>query len=274
MARRAYRHSAQGSSGGSAGGSYSYGGSSGGSSGGGSYGGGSYGGGSYGGSSMPAAVYSSGYSPAESYRVMGEEPSVSGGEIIETPQSLNGIVTDPTTSVVPADAALIAVDVPADATIYVNGIKTSATGTARQFVSRGLAEGKRYEFTVRMTVDRDGKSSEQTKVVSLAAGGRSSLSFSAAAAPKTSLTLHVPADAKVWLAGNQTASTGATRQFETSTLAAGQAWRNYEIRVATVVDGREQVVSKVIDLAAGESIELSLDPASRTATAESTASIR
>ena len=202
------------------------------------------------------------------------EPSVSGGEIIETPQYVNPISNDSTTSVVPADSALLSVEVPAGATIYVNGTKTSATGTVRQYVSRGLAAGKRYEFTVRMTVDRDGQTSEQTKVVSLAAGGRSSLSFTAASAPKTSLTLHVPADAKVWLAGNETSSAGATRQFQTSTLAAGQAWKNYEIRVATVVDGREQVVSKVIDLAAGQSIELSLDPAQRTASADATASTR
>ncbi len=226
---------------------------------------------------MPAGTYSSSYSgysdPVESYRVIGE-PSVSGGEIIETPQYVNPISNDSTTSVVPADSALLSVEVPAGATIYVNGTKTSATGTVRQYVSRGLATGKRYEFTVRMTVDRDGQTSEQTKVVSLAAGGRSSLSFTAASAPKTSLTLHVPADAKVWLAGNETSSAGATRQFQTSTLAAGQAWKNYEIRVATVVDGREQVVSKVIDLAAGQSVELSLDPAQRTASADSTASTR
>jgi uncharacterized protein (TIGR03000 family) len=202
------------------------------------------------------------------------EPSVSGGEIIETPQYVNPISNDSTTSVVPADSALLSVEVPAGATIYVNGAKTSATGSVRQYVSRGLAAGKRYEFTVRMTVDRDGQTSEQTKVVSLAAGGRSSLSFIAASAPKTSLTLHVPADAKVWLAGNETSSAGATRQFQTTTLAAGQEWKNYEIRVATVVDGREQVVSKVIDLSAGQTVELSLDPAQRTASTDSTASTR
>jgi len=199
---------------------------------------------------------------------------VSGGEIIQTPQSVNPVSNDSTTSVVPADAAMLTVDVPAGAAIYVNGMKTSATGVVRQFVSRGLVEGKRYEFTVRMTIDRDGQSSEETKVVSLAAGGRSSLSFTAASAPKTSLTLHVPADAKVWLAGNVTESAGATRQFQTTTLAAGQAWKNYEIRVATVIDGREQIVSKVIDLAAGQSVELSIDPAQRTAAADATASIR
>jgi uncharacterized protein (TIGR03000 family) len=227
---------------------------------------------------VPAATYSSGYSErVESYRVISEAPSVTGGEIIETPSVINPISNDSTTSIVPADAAMLSVEVPAGATIHVNGMKTSATGAIRQFVSRGLVAGKTYEFSVRMTVDRDGQSSEQTKVVSLVAGGRSSLSFTdatAASAPKTSLTLHVPADAKVWLAGNVTASAGATRQFQTTTLAAGQAWKNYEIRVATVVDGREQVVSKVINLAAGQTVELSLDPSQRTAATDATASIR
>ena len=96
----------------------------------------------------------------------------------------------------------------------------------------------------------------------------------AVATPKTSLTLRVPADAKVWLAGNETASSGAVRLFETTTLKDGQAWKNYEIKVATVVDGKEQVVSKTIDLVAGKSVELSLDPAQRTASADAQVSIR
>jgi uncharacterized protein (TIGR03000 family) len=87
--------------------------------------------------------------------------------------------------------------------------------------------------------------------------------------------LHVPADAKVWLAGNATGSKGATRQFETTMLAAGQSWKGYEIRVATEIDGREQVVSKVIDLAAGDTVEFSLDPTAGLASlADATASVR
>jgi uncharacterized protein (TIGR03000 family) len=126
-----------------------------------------------------------------------------------------------------------------------------------------------------MTVDRNGKPSEQTKTVAVSAGERSSVSFAdAVSAPKTSLTLKVPADAKVWLAGNVTSSTGELRQFETTNLSAGQTWKNYEIRVVTVVDGREQATSKVIELAAGQSLELAIDPAQRTANADATASVR
>ena len=95
-----------------------------------------------------------------------------------------------------------------------------------------------------------------------------------AAVAKTSLTLNVPTDARVWLAGNPTASSGAVRHFDTSSLAAGQTWRNYEIKVTTVVDGQEATISKVIDLAAGDRVELTLDPASPTAPVSATASLR
>ena len=109
----------------------------------------------------------------------------------------------------------------------------------------------------------------------LSAGGRSTVTFGEESAKqKTSLTLHVPADARVWLAGNETSSTGATRLFETSNLRSGQTWQNYEIRVATVGDGREKVVSKTSKLVAGGTVELSLDPAARTASADATVSLK
>ena len=201
---------------------------------------------------------------------------MTGGEIIGTPAAAPAANDSTSRETVPADGALLVVDVPADADIYVNGSKTSSQGNRRRFLSRGLTAGKQYEFVVRMAVDRNGKVEESTKVVSLTAGERSDVTFTdaAAAAVKTSLTLHVPADAKVWLAGSETASAGAERHFETANLAPGQSWRNYEIRVATTVDGRERTVSKVITLAAGDSVELTLDPAARTAQAEETAAVR
>jgi uncharacterized protein (TIGR03000 family) len=91
---------------------------------------------------------------------------------------------------VPADGAMLVVEVPADATVYVNGTKTNSQGAVRRYLSRGLTAGQKYEFVVRMATDA-GK--ESTKVVSLTAGQRSSVSFKAAIeAPKTSVTLRVP----------------------------------------------------------------------------------
>ena len=293
--RRASRHAMHNSSHGSSGGSY--GGSSGGSSGG-SYGGSS--GGSYGGSSggYASPAYSLGYSPVsgmsssmpvESYRVINEAPAASGTETIVAPPAIAPAATDATLldMRIPADAALLIVELPATGKIFVNGAKTSATGSLRRFVSRGLTEGKNYEFVVRIIVDRNGSTTEETQVVSLSAGTREMISFNAkqpiddlvmipavGAAPKTSLTLHVPADSKVWLAGNETASTGNVRQFETQNLQDGQTWKGYEIRVVMVVKGNEKMVSKIIDLVAGGSVELSLDPSQQTASTGATASLR
>jgi uncharacterized protein (TIGR03000 family) len=280
--------SSYGSGGGSSGGGYvaSYG-SGGGSSGGGyvaSYGsgGGSSGGsagGSYGG--YATSGYSEGYSsamPIESYRVINEVPSSVDGEVIGVPPAIsNSPILNDSTHVVPADGGLIVVQVPADARITVNGAATNSQGAVRRFLSRGLADGKNYEFVVRMEIERDGKTEQATKVVKLTAGEQSSVSFvenTAGVPSKTSLTLNVPADSRVWLAGNPTASSGAVRHFETSSLAAGQTWRNYEIKVTTVIDGREATTSKVINLAAGDRVELTLDPATGDAPATATASLK
>ena len=209
--------------------------------------------------------------PIESYRVINETPSMTGGEIIGVPSATPNSLDSTSREMVPNDGGLLVVQVPAEAMVYVNGSKTTSQGGVRRFLSRGLVAGQKYEFVVRMAID-GGK--EATKVVSLTAGQQSSVSFLAAASEvKTTVTLRVPADAKVWLAGNATASTGEVRTFETSSLSNGSSWKSYEIRVATVVDGREQAVSKVIDLAAGDSVDLTLDPAARVASTETTASV-
>ena len=109
------------------------------------------------------------------------------------------------------------------------------------------------------------------------AGELSKISFEESLQLTTSLTVHVPEKSTVWLAGNMTDSTGTTRTFETSALPTGSAWEDYEIRVVTKHDGKEHTVSKVIDLAAGDDVELSFEKADTLADAsliEKTASIQ
>ena len=195
--------------------------------------------------------------PVDSYRVISDEPvgdkAGDSGEEIETPTP----ATDASTLFVPADGVLLLVSVPNDARVLVNGAATKATGTERRFVSRGLTEGEVYDYTITMVSDENGKSVEETRAVSVSAGELYQVSF-LPEAPMTTLTLHVPADAEVWLAGNaDPGSSGVTRTFETTDLAAGDVWQQYEIRVVTAVDGRDQIESKTIDLAAGDEVEIS-----------------
>jgi len=76
---------------------------------------------------------------------------------------------------------------------------------------------------------------------------------------KTSLTVHVPADAKVTLAGVRTKQTGEVREFATNRLAAGQTWSNYNVHVEITRDGKTMSQDRTILLTGGQSQELSFD---------------
>ena len=213
--------------------------------------------------------------PVDAYRVITDEPvgDVAGdsSEEVQTPAPSDS------TEFVPKDGVLLLVSVPNKAKVLVNGSETTSTGSLRRFVSRGLQEGATYDYTVTMVVNDGEKPVEETQEISVMAGELSKISFEESLQLTTSLTVHVPEKSTVWLAGNMTDSTGTTRTFETSALPTGSAWEDYEIRVVTKHDGKEHTVSKVIDLAAGDDVELSFEKADTLADAsliEKTASIQ
>jgi uncharacterized protein (TIGR03000 family) len=76
-------------------------------------------------------------------------------------------------------------------------------------------------------------------------------------APKTKLTLHVPAEAKVTLAGVTTKQAGEVREYSTDRLAAGQAWQNYTIHVEVTRDGKTVAEDRQITLTGGTQQDLS-----------------
>jgi len=286
----AFHHRWHGSSGGSSGGSWGgssggWGGSSGGSSGG-SWGGG-YGHhrhhGGWGGSSGGWGGSSGGWgSSGGSSGGWGSSGGSSGGSYYYSPAP----VVDPSTlpvappaggtlppATVPPAAVppagtpasysdgLLAVSVPEDARIFVNGQPTSSTGGLRQYVSRNLKNGFNYAYEVRAEVVRDGKPVELVKSVNVRAGETAALAFDfpATDSSQTSLTIHVPADAKVYLAGNATKATGETRIFRTTGLTTGKSWDGYTVRVELDRGGKVETKEETISLKAGETREIRFD---------------
>jgi uncharacterized protein (TIGR03000 family) len=81
-------------------------------------------------------------------------------------------------------------------------------------------------------------------------------------AVSTRLTLHVPADAKVTLAGVETKQTGEVRQFATSRLASGQNWNDYKVVIESTIDGKVQREERTITLTGGQDQELAVNFAS------------
>jgi len=276
-----HRKHAHGSWGGSSG--YSYGGSGG--SSGYSYGGSSgYGGGSSGYSAYAPSYGSWGGSSGGAVIHSGSSPVMEGTPVESAPTP----PTPPTppTGTAPAtgtgtsnslhleleDAAMINVNVPANAMIFVNGNQTKSTGEMRQFVSRGLTRGQQYTYELRMEID--GKIVD-TRTVRLTTGQRIDLNLgtdvnaepvavSTAKPVKTTVIVNVPENAKVFLAGQETSQTGARREFTTSKLPAGQAWENYTIRVEAMVDGELRTAEKTLTVYAGDDRVVDLDLAKGT----------
>lgn len=192
-----------------------------------------------------------------------EGPAVMPPEDGETPEP----PTPPVTLRGSDNAAVLTVAVPEDARIYVNDNPTTSTGEVRRYISRGLTPGAAYTYRVRAEFNRDGDQVSEVKTVRLTAGGSATLSFEEPAddAPlasdpvETKLTLRVPADARVTLAGNETLQTGELRQFITSHLASGQTWNDYVVRVEVERNGQTVAEEKVLDLTGGESLELVMD---------------
>lgn len=166
------------------------------------------------------------------------------------------------------DAVMLSVWVPNDARIYVNGNTTNSTGSARNYISRGLQPGASYAYEIRAEIVRDGKKLTETKQVTLVAGQRVNVEFGfeddgadnvAETPARTTLTLHVPEDAKVYLSGKETHSQGTVREFSTTRLPSGGQWNDYSIRVEIERDGQRLTKEQSVSLAAGETREVSID---------------
>jgi uncharacterized protein (TIGR03000 family) len=74
-------------------------------------------------------------------------------------------------------SGVLTVSVPYDAKVTVNGRLTKSTGSRRQFVSYGLQPGLSYKYVVKAEVVREGQTVEDTRTISLTAGGMEAVAF-------------------------------------------------------------------------------------------------
>ena len=83
----------------------------------------------------------------------------------------------PAGGVISNDVTLM-IRTPAEATIWINGVKSTQTGTSREFVSSGLAQGRSYTFDVRAEwTGSDGKFMSLERRVPVQAGERRLIDF-------------------------------------------------------------------------------------------------
>ena len=163
----------------------------------------------------------------------------------------------------PDAAVTIDLHLPANARVTINGYSTRQSGLHRRFTSKIPAGSQTSSFSIEASIIRDGQQIRQTRTVSLRPGQSTSLSMDllGSGITTTSLTLQVPAGARVVLQGQETSMHGETRVFHTRSLSPGQTWKGYMVEVQHQQDGKTISSRQAIDLVGGQSYQLTI-PAS------------
>jgi uncharacterized protein (TIGR03000 family) len=96
---------------------------------------------------------------------------------------------DSTTGIAPAqgNSGLLAIRVPADAKVVINGLETESTGSQREYVSYGLKPGLVYRYEIRAWIVRNGQVLEDARTVYLTAGARMAVALHSAARPEEAI---------------------------------------------------------------------------------------
>jgi len=83
--------------------------------------------------------------------------------------------------------ASLQLQVPADATVWLEGQRTTQKGTERQFVSPPLAPDKAYGYQLRVVWRENGREIQETRRLLVRAGDRQKIMFLAGPNPETKL---------------------------------------------------------------------------------------
>lgn len=86
-------------------------------------------------------------------------------------------------------SVLLAVEVPEDAKVFINGRPTVSTGSQRRYASYGLRPGWSYDYAFRVLMTSEGRTVEQSKTVSVQAGQTARLVFTPEAAASSEIGL-------------------------------------------------------------------------------------
>ena len=85
-----------------------------------------------------------------------------------------------TADLVPADAAKLVVELPANATLVINGQAMTAVGDVRTFAGNGLSAEQKYEYQLTVAIDGPDGREEHRRTVWLTTGKAETVSFHAA----------------------------------------------------------------------------------------------
>jgi len=206
-----------------------------------------------------------GGAPGGTYGVPGPmTPAPMDGKAIEDKDKKGEVsLRRPATVVVKADD---------DIRIKVNGQATPRRASEETYTTPALVPGRVYSYTFVAERGRDGKTQTETKEVTVQAGRRTVVDFSAfatavakAEAEPASVTVILPAGAKLTV--NDVAVSAEGKQtFQTPKLEKGKSYF-YTVKAEVTREGKPVTETRRVDVAAGKEVTVDFTTPSSTLTA-------
>jgi uncharacterized protein (TIGR03000 family) len=149
-----------------------------------------------------------------------------------------------------------------DVRLIVDGQPQRFTAPEQRFVTPELQAGRTYAYDFTATLMRDGKEVTLTRKVLVRAGQETRVDLDEASVAqdtggKATVTVKLPADARLYVEGVLTTQTGAVRTFETPRLESGKPYV-YDLRAEVVRDGQVRRISERVTVEANKAVEVEL----------------
>lgn len=163
----------------------------------------------------------------------------------------------------PSAQAQVVVQLPDDARLYVDGKASRLTSSTRRLVTPALEPGQEYAYTLQAVAVRQGRVVQKTKRVTFRAGERTEVRFAdlsqdADEQAPARVAVRVPENARLFVDGKLYPLAPDRSSFDSPALEPGRAY-SYSLRAEFFRDGQPQVVSRRIQVKAGEQVRVDLD---------------
>ena len=154
----------------------------------------------------------------------------------------------------PANRGQVLVYTPVSAKLFADNHATTLTGTERTFLTPGLADGKDFQYTLKIEFTEGTETKSVSKQVVVRAGHRTVVDFTVLDdKASTSITLNLPTKAKLFVDGAITVATGGKHVFRTPELTRGKPYV-YQFRAEVERDGKTEVETREVNFRGGEAV--------------------
>jgi uncharacterized protein (TIGR03000 family) len=168
----------------------------------------------------------------------------------------------------PATRGQVIVRLPADAKLFADGHVTTLTGTERVFQTPELAGDRDFQYTLKIEYTEGTETKSATKQVVVRGGHRTVVDFGVAPADAvtSSVTVSLPAKAKLFVDGVNTPVASGTHTFRTPSLTRGKTYV-YQFRAELDRDGKTEVETREVVFKGGEPVTVDFADAAAVRTA-------